>query len=317
MSKISLSIITITLLVILAISCNHKDAAKNIQVADDTTSVVDTTAVIEPEDTTASPTIITDTTYITTPEAPQTKKVLAEEFTGVSCPPCPNGHDIMKSIKTSLNDNLIVISYHILNYPQAAPVDHNGHKSKYDFRTEESTKIGSEIFGGISGMPTGGFDRVPQNGELTLNTALWSNAAETSSKNVSPVNIHITSSYDTKVQKGTAIITLAYTTDVIIDQNLTVAITENGIVDAQKKNFEVIDDYNHEHVLRDIITPFRGYILPASITKLSGTVIRKVFTFEVGSSWNLDNCNIVAFVTNNSASDKKVVNAEEVKLTGQ
>lgn len=258
-----------------------------------------------------------DTTYKTTPETALPKKVLAEEFTGVSCPPCPNGHDIMKSIKESLDGNLVIIAYHILNYPQAYPIDDKDHKSKQDFRTEEATKVGSEIFGGISGMPSGGFDRVPQNGELTLSTGQWSTAAETSSKNTSPVNIHITSSYDADTKEATVIVTLAYVANVSEDQNLTVAITEDGIADLQKRGLELIEDYDHEHTLRDIVTPIVGKQIPNDNPKEPGRVFQSVFTVPIDAKWVPENCNVVAFVTNNTANNREVVNAEEVKLMGQ
>ncbi len=258
-----------------------------------------------------------DTTYKTTPETPVAKKVLAEEFTGVSCPPCPKGHDIMKAIGTTLNGNLVVIAYHIFNYPQAYPVSDPAHKSKYDFRTEDATDVGNSIFGGISGMPVAGFDRAPLNGTISLGTQQWSNAASTAAATTAPVNIHITSSYDPETREGTAVVTLAYTANVSIDQNLTVAITENGIEDVQKKDLEVVEEYHHEHVLRKIITPIVGKQIPNEMPKEPGLVFQSTFKFPVDAEWTPENCNVIAFVTNNSANDRQVVNAEEVKLTGQ
>jgi len=258
-----------------------------------------------------------DTTYKTTPETAQAKKVLAEEFTGVSCPPCPNGHDIMKNIGTALNGNLVIIAYHILNYPQAYPIDDDHHKSKYDLRTEDATKIGKEIFGGIGGMPLAGFDRKAVSGSTLLSTGQWSNAAQTSATSPSPVNIHITSSYDADTREATAVVTLAYTAEVSIDHNLTIAVTEDGIEDLQKRDLTVLEEYHHEHVLRKIITPISGKLVPNENPKEPGRVFQSTFKFTVDAEWNPDNCNVIAFITNNAPNNREVVNAEEVKLKGQ
>ncbi|MCB0696171.1 MAG: Omp28-related outer membrane protein [Chitinophagaceae bacterium] len=257
-----------------------------------------------------------DTTYKTTPETADVKKVLAEEFTGVSCPPCPGGHEQMASIKTTLNNNLVVIAYHILNYPQAYPIDDELHKSKYDFRTEDATKVGSEIFGGIGAMPLAGFDRVPQDGSALLGKGQWSSAAQTAANVPSPLNIHITSSFDATTREMTAVIQVAYTASVSNDQNLTIAITEDDIEDLQKRDLTVVEDYKHEHVLRKILTPIVGKKIPNDMAKEPGLVYQTTYTDTLDASWNADNCHVVAFVTNNSASDRTVVNAQEVKVNG-
>lgn len=265
-------------------------------------------------------TVSEDTAYTADVEAVQTKKVLAEEFTGVSCPPCPNGHETMKAIGQNLNGNLVVVAYHIFNYPQADPVSKEGKQvSKYDFRTEDATDVSNSIYQGLTGMPKAGMDRVAVVGtDLQLDRGQWSNAAENRSKVPTPVNIHIESSFDAGTREATVKVTLAYTSDVEKKQNLTVAITEDGIIDAQKKEDSIIHEYEHEHVLRDIITPIVGTQIPEKVNpKVAGKVYERIFKVAIKEEWNADNCHVVAFVTNNEADDHEVLQAEDATLTGK
>lgn len=261
-----------------------------------------------------------DTAYTSTAETALPKKVLAEEFTGVSCPPCPKGHKVMRSINTQLNDRMVIIAYHKFDYPQTEPLQ-EPHKSHYDFRTEDASEAANNIFGGLPGMPYAGFDRVAVGGASLINTLGWSNAATTRAAEASPVNIHITSVYDATTKEATIKVKLAYTQTVNLTQNLTLAITEDSIVDRQKDQDDagmpiVLDEYDHEHVLRDVVTPVAGTQIPDKVNpKVAGRVYERTFKVKLKDEWKPEHCNVIAFVTNNEASDRRVVQVEEVKLS--
>lgn len=260
-----------------------------------------------------------DSTYTETPETPTARKMLAEEFTGVSCPPCPKGHAAMRVIKSNLNGNLVIIGYHIFNYAQADPVkDNNGNQeSKYDFRTDDATEVANSLFGGLGGLPEASFDRSEFGGEQLLNRLDWNAAADARANVTSPVNIHITTSYDEATREATVKVKLAYTANVSIKQSLTVAVLEDSIIDAQKTDGpeKVFHDYVHEHVLRDIVTTVRGTQIPDKVDpKVPGRVYEKTFRIPIKADWHAEHCEIVAFVTNDDATDRTVVNAEQAKL---
>lgn len=259
-----------------------------------------------------------DTTYTADVETAQAKKVLAEEFTGVSCPPCPKGHNIMRSIKSNLQGKVVILGYHIYNYPQSTPIDDGTHKSAHDFRTQDATDAANTIFGGLPGLPYASFDRVAINGSLLNNITLWSGAASDRSKETSPVNIHITPSYNAATREATVVVKLAYTDNVLVKQNLTVAVTEDSVVDLQKTDdvtINIFEEYDHEHILRDIITPVIGAQIPDKVNpKVPGRVYERTFKFMVSNDWKPQHCNIVAFVTDDDANSRRAVQAEEVKL---
>lgn len=259
-----------------------------------------------------------DTTYIELdPEVAQQKKVLAEEFTGVSCPPCPNANALMRSIKSNNDDNVVIIAYHILNYPQGAPVEKDGVElSKYDFRTQEGTDVGNSIFGGIAAMPIASFDRVAVNNEKLISTGTWSGAVASRLQETTPVNIHVASSFDDNSREATVIVRLAYTKEVTLKQNLNVAVIEDSIVDAQKDGLNIVKEYTHVHILRDIITPINGAPIPAKVDpKVIGRVYERRFTIPISEEWKEKKCHVVVYVTNDDATDKSVVHVEEAHIT--
>lgn len=261
-----------------------------------------------------------DTTYSATIETPQTKVVLAEEFTGVSCPPCPNGHTHMKSIKQAINGNLITVAYHVFNVPQANPVhDKDGAElTEEDLRTQDATDVGSNLFGGVRNLPVAVFDRAPVNGEVQLDLTQWSEPAEKRAALSTPVNIHLSSSYDDASKQAKTTVKLAYTANVDMSQAINVMVIQDSIIDAQKTPSDIIKDYVHEHALRKIITPITGAIIPDKVNpKEAGKVYEREFTIDVDPKWEVEHCHIVAFVTNDDPDDRTVVQAAEIKLTGE
>lgn len=259
-----------------------------------------------------------DTAYTTTPETPQTRKMLAEEFTGVSCPPCPKGHEAMRAIKASKNGNVVVIGYHIFNYAQANPVEKDGQKlSKYDFRTQDATDVANSVLGGLGGMPEAAFDRTLYKNKHLTSRIEWNGAADArgAAQTTTPVNIHITSTYDATTLEATVKVKLAYTDDVNFKQTLTLAVIEDSVIDAQKTDTSIIKDYVHEHVLRDIVTPVTGVLIPTKVDpKVAGRVYERTFKVPVKPEWHAEHCKLVVFVSNDEPNNRDVVHTEEAHL---
>lgn len=259
-----------------------------------------------------------DSAYTATPETPQTKKILAEEFTGVSCPPCPAGHAAMRTIKSSLNNNLVVIGYHIFNYAQANPVEKDGQMlSKQDFRTQDATDVANSILGGLGGMPEATFDRTYVDGKHLAARTKWASAANAraAASSTTPVNIHITNALDATTGEAIIKVKLAYTATVDFKQTITVAIVEDSVIDAQKYEEDIIKDYVHEHVLRDIVTPVGGVQVPAKVDpKVGGKVYERTFKATIDPKWHTEHCKVVVFVANDETANREVVHAAEVDL---
>lgn len=252
-----------------------------------------------------------DTTYLATVEKPQPKNVLIEEFTGVSCPPCPNGHEVVKSIKAQYPDRIVVIAYHILNFPQTAPV-HN--VSKYDFRTQDATDIG-KFFGGTGSIPVAVIERIPENNAYFSSSGAWSNNVNKSIDNTPPMNMYLTSTYDSVTKIATVRLKIAYTQNLSKKHSLTMAVIESDIIDAQKNQLIVDTFYQHNYVLRDIVSSTYGDLILDSLPqKEMGRVIERSFSIPISSDWKPGNCSVVAFVHNVDAADKSVFQSVQSKI---
>jgi hypothetical protein len=245
-----------------------------------------------------------DTTYITSPELPQPKNILIEEFTGVSCPPCPSGHDVVKAIKTQHSGRIIVIAYHIFNFPQAHPVDG---LSKQDFRTQESTDIGNSVYGGIGAMPLAGINRVPINNERLQGKAFWPSSVSGEITKSSAINLNLTNTFDDVNNEVTVRVKVSFTGEVSQKLSLNLALIEDSIIDAQKNQLEIDTFYTHNYVLRDLVTSVSGSsFLDDIVVKEQGRVYERTFKFSIQESWVADKLKIVCFVHSNEQGNQEV-----------
>ncbi|MFI5136064.1 MAG: Omp28-related outer membrane protein, partial [Chitinophagales bacterium] len=83
--------------------------------------------------------------------------------------------------------------------------------------------------------------------------------------------------------------------------NITILITESGIVAAQLNGVVIDSSYVHHNVLRDIITNVTGDAVGGS--KTAGTSWKySLSTYTVNSDWNADSCRVIAFVSKAAGS---------------
>ena len=97
---------------------------------------------------------------------------------------------------------------------------------------------------------------------------------------------------------------------------LTIMLTEGKIVDAQDDQNVIILDYEHNHVLRDIITNFDGDIIASEL--LVGSPISRSYTYTIpddGSGlWNEEHIEVVAFIANTEGESEEVLQAIQTHL---
>jgi hypothetical protein len=259
---------------------------------------------------------VKDTTYVSTVPSAQSRNVLIEEFTGASCTNCPAGHDAVTSLINSNPGRIVAIAYHTFN-PGGVfkPVNDPGGKSLYDFRDTAATDISTNIFGGISSIPNAGIDRVPVSGSLQIGRAQWASQTNTRLTVASPANIDLTSNYSADQNLVNLKVKISYTQAVSKKNALTIGVLEDNIVDAQLFVDSVDMNYVHNHIFRKCLTPYYGYtVLDSIATKTPGRVYEFNYVFKPKDNWKLENCKIVAILSNNEASDKEVLQAQTVNL---
>ena len=102
------------------------------------------------------------------------------------------------------------------------------------------------------------------------------------------------------------------------DASLTVYVVEDGIVGQQLNLGTWVNNYTHNHVLRDLVTKVVG----DGINWTDGGKYENTYTVTLGSDWVVENLKVVAFIsqkpTSATSPDLKnmaIYNANEVQVT--
>ena len=238
----------------------------------------------------------------------QKRQVLIEEFTGVRCVQCPAGAVEIENLKLIHGDQLVAVSIHAGGF--APPFNESNH----DFRTVEGEDL-LNFLGQPFGYPSAVVDRklFPDEFDLQLSKGQWPGFIA-DEKQIDPkVKIGLEVSFDGGTRKLDVDVTL-FVQENITDEDvrLTVLITEDGIVDVQDTPDGKVEEYEHNHVMRDMFTSYDGNALTTPM--LTGDEVIKSYSMTIPADWVVGNCHVVAFVNLGGAS-KEVLQAHEVKLS--
>lgn len=237
-----------------------------------------------------------DSTYIESPvSSPQNKSVLLEDVSGVKCVNCPDAAVIAKSILDAFPGR----AYTTVLHPSIAalssfvdPINKEGYKSKYDFRTKDAADI-LQLTGIPGSLPLGMINRRlnPAQNTRLIGRAEWYSKCEQELAIPTPVNIELDNEFDEATGKGVITVTLKYTKEVPEKHFLSIALIEDSLVDVQEyqdpQTFEVKFNpaYVHMHIFRDMITAPTGDPVDADDVKLTaGRVFIKRYEYSMDVS---------------------------------
>lgn len=231
----------------------------------------------------------------------QNKKVLIEEFTGIHCGYCPDAHKILAELLKAQPDKVCAIAYHAGSY--AAPGS-----DEPDYRLDESQEINDHFF--ITGYPAGMVNRRRFTEHIIINRSLWATYAQMQSQEDAPVNLWMSSSYNSATRELTIDVEGYYTADIDADFNmLNVIVTENNVMGPQRGG-GVGDEYMHQHMVRAFVTGAWG----DTITNCKkGEYFSRQYIYTVPETINEVTLNpaefeVVAFVCKN---EENILNATE------
>ena len=228
--------------------------------------------------------------------SPQNKKVVLEEFTGIKCTFCPDGHKRANELKAANKGNVFLVNIHSGGYATPAA-------GEPDLRTTEGDAI--DDASGLTGYPAGSINRFKS--PRAESRANWSASANTVLAQSSPVNTYVKSFFDRKTRELTTEVEVYYTADGSANNKLTVMLTQDNILGPQTggttyypENF-VGDQYKHNHVLRDVLTPGGAWGETISETSKGSYIYKKYVTVLPEKIKNVPltffNLNVVAFVS--------------------
>lgn len=236
------------------------------------------------------------------------RNVVIEEFTGVRCPNCPDGAAEIENLKARFGDNVIAVSIHSSGsfaFPLA--------ESAYDFRTDAGDQL-LEFLGQPLGYPSAVVNRItPSNSSrLQQGQAIWAGLIEEVLQQPPSLSINLVQAYDTTSRELTLDVAILLNEAISDPLFLSVMLLEDGVVDAQLDLSGLIEEYEHNHILRFMLTPFDGESIGDQFAL--GDFIERQFSFIVPQEWVAENCELVAFVHYNEGSNKAILQAENSRI---
>jgi hypothetical protein len=239
----------------------------------------------------------------------QKKMALIELETGDQCVNCPLGiAQVEQLADTTYPGQVAIIELHdgFLSTPYTF--------SPQNLQSPDAAGI-DNILGPAEAKPAASIDRFfkGQYGYFDISSDDWGGDVSSRLLDTLKVNIFIsTPSFNPITRQLSVSVLVKYIDNVTTPNNLNVAITESSIIDPQANGTAIDTYYVHNNVLRALMTPVSGD--PITGTLNAGYEVTKTYTYTLPALWNAANCNIVAFVTNLTASDIEVLQAQEVRV---
>ena len=248
-------------------------------------------------------------------EAPVTNRVvLLEELTGVECQNCPQGAAIASSLAESVfPGQVIVVGIHGNFLTDMLS------NSTYNFKNQDAIDL-EEYLKPWQGKPSAAINRILFEGTDKLannKPGEWQGLVNDVLQQPHQVEIDFSHEFDVNTGELTVNVGIAPLEDIAQGEfRLTVMLTESHMIDPQKDGSNIVDDYEHNHVLRDIITNFDGDVIGNSMTKginLTRTVSANIQEI-VDGEWIPENMEVVVAVANTAGVGKDVMQAAQAHL---
>jgi len=230
--------------------------------------------------------------------SPESKRVFMMEFTGGNCPNCPKGAAAVEEILANHPDNFVPVAMHCTFGGIFAAVE----GAAQDFTLADGTTYFTQFFGIAIPSASIDFFKFPEfQGAVMDPTQVsetgWVDFYNQRAALSSPVNLRI----DGAMNDGSLEVAaeVVYHQEVEEDHFISVFLLENNIVDKQKMpDGSTNSDYEHNHIVRQLLTTTSGSILVGSgQTKVAGTKVTRNFCVtDIPANWNTEKLEFVAVV---------------------
>lgn len=235
------------------------------------------------------------------------QRAIIEKYTGVRCVNCPNADVTINDALAQYGDKLIAVAIHdsssftrpIGDTPRLSTEDGNAWSNFFGVRAAGE-------------YPSALINRTP-------NGTAWDLFTPTSGINSRVDNIvnndaQVAVAVDAKSGDNavTVNVNLEFLQSVSDQLTVTLLIMEDGLVVTQRQSDGSDDEnYVHNHVLRDVITDIWGADINCTGQAGEKRVAQFVYT-GFSSDWNLDNCHIVAYISNKAS--RQILNVAECEV---
>jgi len=207
-----------------------------------------------------------------------TSDVVLIEFTGMKCPNCPLGHAAIEELVTMYGEKVHPVAVHAGNF--AYPDN--------EFPADYQCDAGNSIFDEMepSGFPSGTINSFLAD-DIDSPTSWASKAAE---KGNLPPKVLMTVTFLITDSIVNLDLTVQSTTSLSGNYSLCAYLTEDKVIGKQIDGSEVIENYEHNHMLRAAF----GNVWGENITLENK--IEKQYILRLKNEWNKDNLHVVPFV---------------------
>lgn len=244
---------------------------------------------------------------VITTSNPLNKNAILEEYTGIHCQYCPQGHVIAQAIVDNNPGRAVSIAIHQGSF--ATP-----NSGEPDYRTPFGDNLAGQT--GLTGYPSGTVNRhVFTGGSTALGRGDWTNDCNIIMAEPSPVNVGISSAFDSITRELTVQVELYYTANSAVPTNyINVALIQDHVFGPQTGG-NAGNNYEHMHMLRFLVTGQWG---DPVTTTTAGSLVSRTYTYTVPADYNnvpcvVSNCQVAAFVTE---SHQEIISGDVVDAVG-
>ncbi len=222
--------------------------------------------------------------------------VLLQEFSGQQCRNCPGGADAIHDILSIYPDNVVAVSMHPAGTPNSGPF----------LGTNTNSEIATEMYD-FYGRPNEFPSAIINGTEFSINPSKWFEMCLTQMVLIPEISVTVEASASAGEDPViTAKYAVEYNEPIYDNLNIVVWLIENDIVAAQNVYGKPTRDYVHQHLLRASFAEDVEGISLGSSFKI-GETSEGSLSLTPDKSWNLENCQVVAYVYR--TSDKYVEQA--------
>ena len=217
----------------------------------------------------------------------ENKNVVLEEFTGIHCGFCPDGHVVAQGIYNQNTGDVVLINIHTGSYATPSA-------GEPDFRTTFGSAIDGQA--NVGGYPAGTVNRhqfsMTQSGGTAMSRGDWSSASSQILSQPSYINVAAQSTLDISSRVLTVVVEAYYTGTSTsgTSNSLNVALLQNNVAGPQSGAASWnpgaiipgpwVPTYNHQHMLRHLITGQWGENIPVSSGLYSNTAFGLAQSFS-------------------------------------
>lgn len=242
-------------------------------------------------------------------EVPKTTRVvLIEDLTGVKCPNCPKGASAIEEILEKFAGNVVAIGVHGTFLTSPLP------ESKYDFRNAKAKAL-EEFLKPFLGKPAAHINRRLFDGQdfgAIDAVELWQGFVAQELSKPEEMEITLKKTYDEATRKLTIDVKATSFIDEVGLFKTSVYVTESKIEDVQENQGVIEEDYEHNHVLRDMLTEATGDEFANNLTK--NKIVTKQYTYTVPQNFKPENMEVVVMVSRSNTDDKSVLQAQAIAV---